>query len=512
MDRFKWNQVGLILLMVNLLLLPAFSETLFPAASDGQTAEIVKKASPAVVRVEVSDGLRRVATGVIIDKEGDIVTTALISPRDEKLTVVDQKGERLEANFLGFDPETRLAFLQVKNKKMPAVILGSSKNLKPGDWICALGISPGSGISVTQGIVSSIAEDRLRLNLWITPGMSGGPVLDEKGQLVAILRGVYRDENPIIFRFRDRAAAGSGYILGQGTAPAAGLAMAIPIEVVSNIFQEIKTKGKVEYGWLGVSIAEDQEGRVFITYVEENSPAEAAKIKEGDRIVKIDGQEIKNSDQFISEIRRHQPGQEITLTIERNGKTQQMKAKLGSLPEEEAFRELEMRFPEIFRGQSRTPISPEWPLFPPGEKFEFGIENFNFIGVYLDQLNPELAKYFGVEDGRGLLIRSISPKSPAEKAGLKVGDVIIGADGKKIETLNDLTELLQNKKKGEKVSLEIIRDRKKTKVEVEIAEERRMGWPGVGIFPEQMREMKDDFQKETISYPKIYFASAKSRY
>lgn len=499
-DKTEMKKAVLILIAFFVWTLPAFSLPVVSSGPDSKVSEIVKKASPSVVRVETFDGLHRVATGVVIDKNGYIATTALISPRNEQIAVVDYQGNRFEADFLGFDPETRIAFLQLKNKKIPPLSLGSSKNLQPGDWICALGISPDSGLSVTQGIVSSVGEDKLRLNIWITPGMSGGPVLDEKGELVGLLRGVYREESPIIFRFREREVTGSGYALSQGAAPASGMALAIPVEILRQVFLEIKDKGKIEHGWLGVSIAEDERGHILITYVEEKSPADLAKIQEGDRIIKIDGREVKNSDQLISEIRNHQPGQEITLTIERNGKIQEIKVKLGVLPEEEAFKELELRFPELFRQQPGMPAIPERPFLPPGEKLEFGVENYRFIGVYLDQLNPELARFFGVEDGRGLLIRSIAPKSPAEKAGLKVGDVIVGADGKKVETLEQLNGVLQNKKKGEKLVLEVIRDKKRIKVEVEIAEEKWPGWPGMGKLSENMRAIGEDYQKETPEF------------
>ncbi|MGB9892909.1 MAG: PDZ domain-containing protein, partial [Candidatus Saccharicenans sp.] len=494
----------LAVLIPGCLVLSLYSYPAKASAGDRDASEIVKKVSPAVVRVEVKDGLKRVATGVVIDKEGYVATTALISPRNEKVMIIDNNGNNYEADFLGFDPETRIAFLQVKEKKLSAVTIGSAKSLSPGSWICALGVTPDSGLNVTQGIISALSEDRLRLNLWITPGMSGGPVLDEKGQLVGLLRGVYSEESPIVFRFRDREATGTGYVFNQAEAPASGMAMAIPVEVVLRIFKEIKTKGRVERGWLGVSIAEDKEGRVIITYVEEKSPAELVKLKEGDFILKIDGKEIKNSDQLVSEIRNRQPGQQVNLIIEREGKTQEVKVKLGAVPEEEAQRELELRFPGLFRRMPGRPSFPEMPRLPGLERFDFelGVEHYRFIGVYLEQLNPELSKYFGLPEGRGLLVSRINAGSPAEKAGLKVGDVIIAADGKRVETLEALTDQIQNKKKGEKIVLEIIRDKKKMKIEVEVAEEERRSWPGIERFSEGMEEDLKNYYQEMEKWPK----------
>ncbi|MDI6845956.1 MAG: PDZ domain-containing protein [Candidatus Saccharicenans sp.] len=496
----RWLASTIILASLFFLVNPAHSKPV-PSA-DRDASEIVKKVAPSVVRVEVRNGLRRVATGVVIDKDGYIATTALVSPKGEKLSVVDSGGKSYEAVFLGFDPETRIAFVQVKDKKLTPVNPGSTRNLSPGSWVCALGISPDAGISVTQGIVSSLSAGRMRLNLWLAPGMSGGPVLDEKGDFVGLLRGVYSEDRPIVFQFRDREATGTGVVYSQAEAPSAGMAMAIPVEMVMEIFREIKTRGRVERGWLGVSIAEDRQGKVFITQVEEKSPAEQARLKPGDRILKIGGREIVSSDQLVAEIRSRRPGQEVNLSIETDGETREVKVKLGSVPEEQARRELELRFPELFRNLPKFPERPVLPEFPGGEKFEFGFEHYRYIGVYIEQLNPELSKYFGVPEGRGLLIARVNAGSPAEKAGLKVGDVIIAADGRRVETLEALTDEIQKKKKGEKISLEIIRDKKKMRLEVEVAEEKRPGWPGTariygkpGEWPEALEKYRDRVKK-----------------
>ncbi len=432
-----------------------------------QVKEIVKKASSSVVRVEVRDGLIRVATGVVIDKDGYIATTALISPREEEVRIIDQEGNQAEANFLGFDPESRIAFLQVKNKKLQPISMGSSTDLAPGSWVCALGISPESGPQVTQGIVSSVSGNRLRLNIAITPGMSGGPVLNDRGQLVGLLRGVYAGDRLFVPGLRGGEASSGNYPFGVIESLPAGqsLAMAITVETLNDIFKEIRTKGKVERGWLGVSIDPESENQVIITDVEDDSPASLARLQPGDQVIKINGQEIKNPDQFISEIRSRHPGEKLTLTINRQGKQLEVEVRLGNLPEEEAFRELELRFPEIFRSAPRNVPLPAWPK---GQRFEFSIQSYGLMGMSLEQLNPELSKYFGVQDGQGLLVSSLNPESLASQAGLKVGDVIVSADETRVETLPALARIMEQKKKGDRLTLEVIRDRKKVKIEIEI--------------------------------------------
>jgi serine protease Do len=103
--------------------------------------------------------------------------------------------------------------------------------------------------------------------------------------------------------------------------------------------------------------------------------------------------------------------------------------------------------------------------------FRWGLEHRKYIGIYLEEINRELSEYFGVKEGRGVLVSKVSEGSPAERAGLEVGDVIIKADGTRIQRARDLTEVIQDKEKGEKIKLEVIRDRKARSIEVEIEEE-----------------------------------------
>ena len=144
--------------------------------------------------------------------------------------------------------------------------------------------------AVTQGIVSSVSDERLRLNIWVTPGSSGGPIVDENGRMVGLLRGIYTEDSPVMFEFRGQEQAGSGYVLSRAEAPSSGMAMAIPIEVVKRVAGEIREKGRVERGWIGLTIAQNEEGRIEVVGIEPESPAEKAKIEEGDIILAFGGQ------------------------------------------------------------------------------------------------------------------------------------------------------------------------------------------------------------------------------
>jgi len=493
-------------------------------ASEKDIADIAKRTYPSVVRVEVRNRMRRVATGGIIDKDGDVVTTALMSPRNEKITITTSDGKTLDAEFLGFDTETQLAVLKAKGMGLPALPMGDAGNLSAGCWVCVVGISPERTAAVTQGIVSSVAEDRLRLNIWVTPGSSGGPVVDEKGQMVGLLRGIYLEEKPVVFHFRDREQAGSGFVMSRAEAPSSGMAIAVPVGVVRSVAAEIREKGKVQRGWLGVGVALNEAGKVEIGGIDPESPGEMAKLNEGDVILALDGKNITSPDMLGAEIRKMKPGQTVVLKIERDGKPMDVKVKLGEYSADNARKEMELRFPGIFppmspqEGPEKSQPQQPAPGQPPSTRRRMpgyrsqtpfpSMEMRKYIGAYCRELNPELAAYFGVKEGTGLIVARLTEKGPAQKAKLKVGDVIVRVDGKRMESANDLIDLIQDKKKGDKVKVEILREKKPMTMEVVVEEEKVDGGdPGSGDFRGFLQSWQgytDAFQNELRRWQNEY--------
>jgi serine protease Do len=479
------------LLVASLAARPAYE----PAAplDDKSIDAVAKLVYPAVVKVEARNGMRKIATGVVMDKDGYIVTTALISPHDEEITVITLDGKRIKADFVGLDSQTRLAVLKAKEKLPASVALGKTEGLGPGAWIGVVSISPENTAAVTQGIVSSVATDWLRLNVWVMRGASGSPVINKDGQMIGLLRGAYFEDNPVLFEFREQQVVGSGYAFSRAETPASGMAQAIPIEIVKDVYGQIKDKGKVERGWLGVNARENDEGQVEVIDVEDGSPASLAKLKEGDVILKLDGKAITGPEVLTSEIRMRKPGKDIVLQVKRGDKPLDIKVKLGQYSEQDARLEIERSFPQLFNfpptqpAPGKVPAPSKGPLGPkavqpktgPMEKQPFppGIvwEKRKFIGLYLSQTTKELAEFFGLKDGVGLLVNQFTENSPAQKAGLKVGDVIFKADGKRIQAVSDLGDILQDKKKGDKVKLELLRDKKPMSVDVEVGEEETQG-------------------------------------
>lgn len=460
-----------ISMLAAFLLVPFLSLMAEPASSamdEVKIEEITKKAFPSVVKVVAKNAYTKIATGVVMDKDGHIVTTALISPRDEKLYVITTNGKKIEAEFLGFDSETHLAVIKAKEKTLIPIVLGEVKNISPGAWVGLVGISPEDTPQITQGIVSSVSPEKLRLNLWVTRGASGAPVIDKDGRMIGLLRGVYTEESPLIVEFREREVAASGFFFSKAEAPSSGMALAIPVDIVKSVTFEIKDKGRVQRGWLGVRFYENEEGDIEIIEVEKESPAEIAKLEVGDIILQIQGKDVTSGEMVVHEIRIRKPGQTITLKILRDGKEQDVQIRLDEYTEEDAWREMEQRFPRLFVPEPRKVFEAA-----PRQKLRLGFETRKYIGVNLEALNPELAEYFGVKEGKGLLVGGVGEDTPAGKAGLKVGDVLVKADGKDLAVTADLSRVLQEKEKGDKIKLEFYRDKKKRSVEVEVAEEER---------------------------------------
>ena len=502
-------------LTVFLFTIPLLVGAKTPTISGPQIEEVTQKVFPCVVKVEVRNLMRKVATGVVIDRNGHIVTTALITPRDGEIFITTSDGERVEAEFLGMDSETHLAVIQVKEKNLTPIAMAKSEKLSPGVWIGVVSISPENTPQVTQGIVSSVAEGRVRLNVWVGRGMSGSPVVNKQGQMVGLLRGVYVDEQPIAFSFQEKEVIGSGYVFSTAEAPASGMAVATPVDVVDFVATEIKEKGKVARGWLGVRIAPNEEDQVEIIEVEKDSPAEIADLEDGDVVIEFDGDEVIDTELLAKMIRMRKPGETVTVKIERKGKTQDVEVKLGELTEESLWSDFEQKFPTLFAPRTKVET---WsrPEFARPEIYRFGLGQRKFIGVYSRPLNPELSEYFGIDKGIGLLIEKIEKDGPAEKAGLKVGDVIVSADGKRVETTEELSSFIQDMEKGDKITIEYLRNKKKRTVEVEIGEEeQRESWPMLGSAGESMdfwNDYQDTYQEQSKKLAETYKKMGEGQY
>lgn len=181
---------------------------------------------------------------------------------------------------------------------------------------------------------------------------------------------------------------------------------------------------------------------VLVEGVVDDSPAEKAGLQEQDVIISLDGEKVKDSDQLKEAVAKHRPGEEVKVVVIRDGKKNSLEVKLGSSQEVE--NEIELSLPEP--GDMKT--------------FSFSFPGFNRarLGVQIMDLTKQLGEYFGVGDGKGALITEVMEDSPAEKAGLKAGDIIVKIDRDKIKSTSDVYEALEDKEKGDQVNVEVVRD------------------------------------------------------
>jgi C-terminal processing protease CtpA/Prc len=197
----------------------------------------------------------------------------------------------------------------------------------------------------------------------------------------------------------------------------------------------------------------------LIAGVVDDSPADEAGLEEEDVVVEFDGKMVRNSSQLTRWIKKRSPGDKVDLVVIRDGKKQNIAVVLGKRPKSE------LRIVEPFLENLYMPKAGTYSLtYFSGSR----------IGVKVQSLTEQLGEYFGVEDGQGALITEVEEDMPAEKAGLKAGDVIVEADGEDIDDTGDLVEVISEKEEGEKVQLTVMRDRSSRSFEVEV--EKSKAW------------------------------------
>jgi len=265
-----------------------------------------------------------------------------------------------------------------------------------------------------------------------------------------------------------------------------------------------KHKEGSEKGWLGVYIQDItrdireamdlKSGRgILIRDVVEDSPADVAGIEQEDVIIEFNGKKVRDTSRFTSMVRSASPGDEVTLTIIRDGKEKTITITLGNRPKD--LLSYEYAF-EPFLGEAKR-IKPY--------TYSFSLFSGSRIGVKVQDLTEQLGEYFGVEDGEGALVTEVEEDMPAYKAGLKAGDVIVEVDGEDIEDTEDLTDAISDKEEGDKVKIKVMRNRKPESFVVEVEEEEEWssfdlgGLKKLQILPEKLHSSKIFLEKEFSS-------------
>ncbi|WP_417904024.1 DegQ family serine endoprotease [Campylobacter sp. LH-2024] len=358
-------------------------------------------------------------SGVIISKDGYIVTNNHVVEDADTITVnLPGSDTEYKAKLIGKDPKTDLAVIKIDAKNLSAITFANSDNLMEGDVVFALGNPFGVGFSVTSGIISALNKDNIGLNQYenfiqtdasINPGNSGGALVDSRGFLVGI----------------------NSAILSRGGGNN-GIGFAIPSNMVKDIAKKLIEKGKIERGFLGVTISalqgetkkayKNQEG-ALITDVQKGSSADEAGLKRGDLVTKVNGKVIKNPIDLKNYIGTLDIGEKVTIDFERDGNNKQVSFILK------------------------------------GEKENKGVQNNLIEGLSLRNLDPRLKDRLQLpRDINGVLVEKVKSKSKADEVGFKEGDVIVGIGQGEIKNLKDLDQALKQANKKEFIKIWVYRN------------------------------------------------------
>ncbi len=393
---------------------------------------LVAQVRPAVVSVTVrQDGSGREArgSGFIIDSDGTVVTNNHVAAAGDKLSVTLDDGTELPATVVGRDPRTDLAVLKVKtDKPLPSLKLGDSSQVKPGEWVLAVGNPFGLGGTVTAGIVSALGRDIgagpydrfLQIDAAINQGNSGGPLFTQDGKVIGVNTAIL-----------------------SPTGGSIGIGFAIPSDTVKDVVGQLRTAGHVTRGFLGVetqpvtpAIASglglngDVHG-ALIANVQPDSPAGKAGVKPGDVVQSVNGTAVADPRELARTVANLKPGESAKLAVLRDGDQKTLDVKVASMPEDQRSASNDQGGPSEHNiGVALAPISPE----------------------LRDQLNlPESAK--------GAVVAEVRPGSPAQQAGLRQGDVVVSVGSKAVNNPSDAAATIRAARRdGKAVALRVMRD------------------------------------------------------
>ena len=373
------------------------------------------ESQPTQPRVQQSFG-----SGFIISADGYVLTNNHVIDGADKVMVRLSDRREIEAKVIGTDPRTDIALIKIAAKDLPIVRIGKPADLRVGDWVLAIGSPFGFDYSATSGIVSAKARALpseayvpfIQTDVAINPGNSGGPLFNSQGEVVGINSQIY--------------SRSGGFM---------GLSFSIPMDVAMEVVQQLRDKGKVSRGWLGVAIQEvtkdladayglPRPAGALIASVEPKSPADKAGLKAGDIVTQFNGQDINLSAELPQAIGRASVGQQFAMMVFREGKAQTVNITIDALPEDDVAATAGDR-PDLSR-----------------------------LGMRLRDLQAAEKQQLKVTGGA--LIVQVVEGSGAE-AGLRPGDVITQVGKQAIDSAREFVAAVRQLKAGSTVPLRVTR-------------------------------------------------------
>ena len=364
---------------------------------------------------------KSLGSGFIIDREGYILTNNHVVDNAQRIVVRLADEKEFEAKLVGRDPKTDIAVIKINARNnLPMASFGDSDRLEVGEWVMAIGNPFGLDHTVTAGIVSAKGrvigqgpyDSFIQTDASINPGNSGGPLINLRGEVVGI--------NTAIF---------------SRTGGNIGIGFAIPINLVKELLPQLKGRGKVTRGYLGVliqkvtpeiaeSLGLEKARGALVASVSKDGPAERAGVKVGDVIVEFDGKEIKDSNDLPLVVARTAVNKAARLKVLRDKREVMLSVTVGELKEEEV-------------------------VASAAEKGD--------LGLTVQRVTPQVAESLGLEKAEGLVVTGVEPGSAGDEAGLRRGDVILEVDRKPVKTVAEYRKVVGEASKRGKGILFLVR-------------------------------------------------------
>ncbi|MCR4298928.1 MAG: DegQ family serine endoprotease [Gallionella sp.] len=381
--------------------------------------EFFRRFAPQMPREQESQSL---GSGFIISADGYIMTNAHVVDSANKITVRLTDKREFSAKVIGSDKRTDVALLKIEATGLPKITVGDPNNLKVGEWVVAIGSPFGFDSSVTAGIVSakgrSLPQDNfvpfIQTDVAINPGNSGGPLFNMNGEVVGINSQIYT------------RSGGS-----------MGLSFAIPIDVATQVTDQLRTSGKVTRGLIGVMIQEltrelaesfglSKPNGALISNVEKNGPADKAGIEASDVILKFDGKSVDSSGDLPRIVAATKPGSKVVVDLWRKGEIRHITVEVAEMQEDAKL------------ARSAQKLADDVA------------EMISRLGIAVIELTREQLQELQIKGG--LLVEEVKG-SAARAAGLQQGDVLLAIGNTPIHSLNQFNEILKQVPKGRNVAL-----------------------------------------------------------
>jgi serine protease Do len=370
-------------------------------------------------------------SGFVIDPSGIVVTNNHVIGDANDISVIFSDGTRLKAEIVGKDSKVDLAVLKVKSDKpLKAVRFGNSENIRPGDWVLAIGNPFGLGGSVTAGIVSARGrniesgpyDNYIQTDASINKGNSGGPLFNMNGEVIGINTAIL-----------------------SPTGGSVGIGFAVPAATAVPIIDQLREFGETRRGWLGVRIQNVDDATAdalglgsargaLIAGIDDKGPARPAGLEVGDVIVRFDNKEVKDSRDLPRIVSSTPVGKAVDVVVIRKGKEEIKKVTLGRLEDSEKQASLQ-------QPSTETPTATRQAL-----------------GLNLSGINDEMRRRYSLkDDAKGVVITRVDPNSAASDKRIQAGEVIVEVNQEPVSTPADVTKKIDDLKgQGRKSALLLV--------------------------------------------------------